>query len=78
MDMESYNRWHSTQSPDLDITESVWDYMKRQKQLRLKPKSTEELLPPLQDENFLKNHTSVPSIVLFVKQRVVTPNIDFI
>ncbi|KAK6476651.1 CD276 antigen [Huso huso] len=34
------------QSPDLNIIESVWDYMKREKQLRL-PKSTEELCLPL-------------------------------
>jgi len=31
------------QSPDLNIAESVWDYMKRQKQFRLKSKSTELL-----------------------------------
>ncbi|MGH0124727.1 UNVERIFIED_CONTAM: hypothetical protein FKN15_019033 [Acipenser sinensis] len=36
------------QSPDLNIIESVWDYMKREKQLRL-PKSTEELWLVLQD-----------------------------
>jgi len=36
------------QSPDLNIIESVWDYMKRKKQLRL-PKSTEELWLVLQD-----------------------------
>jgi transposase len=36
------------QSPDLNIIESVWDYMKRKKHLRL-PKSTEELWLVLQD-----------------------------
>ena len=36
------------QSPDLNILESVWDYMKRQKDLR-KPTSTEHLWLVLQD-----------------------------
>ena len=36
------------QSPDLNIIESVWDYMKRQKDLR-KPTSTEHLWLVLQD-----------------------------
>ncbi|MBN3274473.1 TCB2 transposase, partial [Polyodon spathula] len=36
------------QSPDLNIIKSVWDYIKREKQLRL-PKSTEELWLVLQD-----------------------------
>ena len=36
------------QSPDLNIIESVWDYMKRQKDLR-KPTSTEDLWLVLQD-----------------------------
>ena len=35
-------------SPDLNIIKSVWDYMKRETQLRL-PKSTEELWLVLQD-----------------------------
>jgi transposase len=36
------------QSPDLDTIKSVWDYMKREKHLRL-PKSTEELWLVLQE-----------------------------
>ena len=36
------------QSPDLNIIKSVWDYMKREKYLRL-PKSTDELWLVLQD-----------------------------
>jgi transposase len=36
------------QSPDLNIIESGWDYMKREKHLRL-PKYTEELWLVLQD-----------------------------
>ena len=48
------------QSPDPNIIESVWDYMKRQKDLR-KPTSTEDLCPRcLEQPTSQVPSTSVP------------------
>lgn len=69
----------SPESPDLHITESVWGYRKRGKQLNLNPKENRgkcfKMLWRINLPGTLKN-MYLGEIWLFLRQIVVTPNVN--